>query len=130
MGIQSRDPEESTLKHYSTGHYNRGAIMKSRAARRFNCLHPDSHLQFQHILASAKLQKEDSPGPRSGELSDEETNMMRNTFLTRATEEDRLQDEVRKKTRLRKRITWSPTLVEVKNLLDPATSIDHLESEE
>ena len=64
-------------------HYSIGAIMRSGAARKFNSLHPDSHLNFQNILASAKLQK-DSPEPRSGEMSDEVSNMQRNTFLTRA----------------------------------------------
>ena len=104
--------------------------MKSRAARKFHCLHPDSHLHFQNMLASAKLQKATSPEPQSGGQSDEVTNMQRNTFLTRATEEDRIRDEGQKKTRLSKRITWSPTLVEVKNLPDLTTYIDHLESEE
>ena len=103
--------------------------MKSRAARKFNILHPDSHLHFQNMMASAKLQKA-SPEPQSGEQSDEVSNMQRNTFLTRATEEDRLRDEGNKKTRLSKRITWSPTLVEVKNLPDFPNFIDHLESEE
>lgn len=103
--------------------------MRSRAARKFNSLHPDSHLHFQNILASAKMQK-DSPEPRSGEISDEVSNMQRNSFLTRATEEDRLRDQGQKKTRLSKRITWSPTLVEVKNLPDLTTLIDHLENEE
>ena len=104
--------------------------MKSRAARKFHCLHPDSHLHFQNMLASAKLQKDTSPEPQSGGQSDEVRNMQRNTFLTRATEEDRIRDEGQKKTRLSKRITWSPTLVEVKNLPDLTTYIDHLESEE
>ena len=74
--------------------------------------------------------QKDSPEPRSGDLSDEVSNMQRNTFLTRATEEDRLRDQGQKKTRLSKRITWSPTLVEVKNLPDLTTLIDHLENEE
>ena len=105
--------------------------MKSRAARKFHCLHPDSHLDFQNMLASAKLQKTtSSPEHQSGGQSDEVSNMERNTFLTRATEEDRIRDEGQKKTRLSKRITWSPTLVEVKNLSDLTTYIDHLESEE
>ena len=103
--------------------------MRSGAARKFNSLHPDSHLNFQNILASAKLQK-NSPEPGSGEMSDEVSNMQRNTFLSRATEEDRLRDEGQKKTRLSKRITWSPTLVEIKNLPDLTTLFDHLENEE
>ena len=107
--------------------------MRSRAAMKFNSRHPDSHLQFQTILASAKLQMT-SPGPTSGEMSDEVSdevsNTRRNKFLTRATAEDRLMLDRQKRSKLSKRITWSPTLVEVEDVIGLTFSGDHLEREE
>ena len=104
---------------------------------KFNSRHPDSHLQFQTILASAKLQMT-SPGLTSGEMSDEVSdgvsdevsNTRRNKFLTRATAEDRLMLDSQKRSKLSKRITWSPTLVEVEDVIGLTFSDDHLEREE
>merc|ERR1712244_42964 len=67
--------------------------MKSKAALRFNRLHPDSLKDFQNILQTAKKRKESSD-EESLDDSDEVTNMVK------------------------KKITWSKNLIEVQIVLD------------
>merc|ERR1711962_172307 len=68
----------------NTQHYT---IMKSKAALRFNSLHPDSHKDFQNILQTAKRRKESSD-EESPDHSDEVNNMIKNKLLTKSREED------------------------------------------
>merc|ERR1712244_136609 len=85
--------------------------MKSKAALRFNRLHPDSLKDFQNILQTAKKRKESS---------DEVTNMIKNKMLTKSREEDEVFSETERKKRklVNKKITWSKNLIEVQIVLD------------
>merc|ERR1711988_1358929 len=62
-------------------------IMKSKAALRFNTLHPDSVKDFQNILQTAKRRKE-SLDEESPDHSDEVNNMIKNKLLTKSREEE------------------------------------------
>ena len=101
----------SSSKHYQ-------AEMKSKAALRFNRLHPDSHRDFQNIVQTARKRKESCvEGP---DASDEVTNMIKNKALTKSTKEDELFCETERKKRkmVKKKITWSKNLIQVQILLD------------
>ena len=89
--------------------------MKSKAALRFNSLHPDSHKDFQNILQTAKRRKESSDEELL-DHSDEVINMIKNKLLTKSREED--EAEKMNKKILDKKITWSKNLIEVEILLD------------
>ena len=89
--------------------------MKSKAALRFNRLHPDSHRDFQNILQTAKRRKESSDEDLL-DHSDEVINMIKNKLLTKSREED--EAEKMNKKILDKKITWSKNLIEVEILLD------------
>ena len=92
--------------------------MKSKAALRFNRLHPDSHRDFQNIVQTARKRKESCvEGPNA---SDEVTNMIKNKALTKSTKEDELFCETERKKRkmVKKKITWSKNLIQVQILLD------------
>ena len=89
--------------------------MKSKAALRFNRLHPDSLKDFQNILQTAKKRKESSD-EESLDDSDEVTNMIKNKLLTKSREEDEV-EKINKKF-LNKKITWSKNLIQVQILLD------------
>merc|ERR1711992_122763 len=93
--------------------------MKSKAALRFNRLHPDSLKDFQNILQTAKKRKESSD-EESPDDSDEVTNMIKNKMLTKSREEDEVFSETERKKRklLNKKITWSKNLIEVQIVLD------------
>merc|ERR1711884_97820 len=93
-------------------------IMKSKAALRFNRLHPDSVKDFQNILQTAKRRKE-SLDEESPDHSDEVNNMIKNKLLTKSREEDEVFCETEKKRKLvKKRISWSQNLIEVQIVLD------------
>ena len=89
--------------------------MKSKAALRFNRLHPDSLKDFQNILQTAKKRKESSD-EESLDDRDEVTNMIKNKLLTKSREEDEV-EKINKKF-LNKKITWSKNLIQVQILLD------------
>ena len=93
--------------------------MKSKAALRFNRLHPDSHRDFQNILQSAKKRKE-SCNEEITDETDEVSNMIKNKALTKSTEEDQIFSETERKNKklLNKKITWSKNLIQVNILLD------------
>merc|ERR1712168_1330652 len=93
--------------------------MKSRAALRFNRLHPDSLKDFQNILQTAKKRKESSD-EESPDDSDEVTIMFKNKMLTKSREEDEVFSETERKKRklLNKKIPWSKNLIEVQIVLD------------
>merc|ERR1712168_333356 len=93
--------------------------MKSKAALRFNRLHPDSLKDFQNILQTAKKRKESSY-EESPDDSDEVTNMIKNKMLTKSREEDEVFSETERKKRklVKKKITWSKNLIEVEIVLD------------
>merc|ERR1712154_541357 len=88
--------------------------MKSKAALRFNRLHPDSLKDFQNILQTAKKRKESSD-EESLDDRDEVTNMIKNKLLTKSREEDEV-EKINKKF-LNKKITWSKNLIQVQILL-------------
>ena len=102
-----------------TSHQLNQARMKSRAALRFNRLHPDSLKDFQNILQTAKKRKESSD-EESLDDSDEVTNMIKNKMLTKSREEDEVFSETERKKRklVNKKITWSKNLIQVQILLD------------
>merc|ERR1712062_794426 len=70
--------------------------MKSKAALRFNRLHPDSLKDFQNILQTAKKRKESSD-EESLDDRDEVTNMIKNKMLTKSREEDEVFSETERK---------------------------------
>ena len=98
--------------------------MKSKAALRFNSLHPDSHKDFQNILQTAKRRKESSD-EESPDHSDEVNNMIKNKLLTKSREEDEVFCETERKKRklVKKRISWSKNLIEVQIVLDYCTTL-------
>ena len=99
--------------------------MKSKAALRFNRLHPDSHRDFQNIVQTARKRKEScQEGPNA---SDEVTNMIKNKALTKFTEEDQMV-EINKNI-LKKKITWSQNLIQVQILLDCQAQYSDMEYE-
>merc|ERR1712154_727049 len=85
-----------------------GHRMKSKAALRFNRLHPDSLKDFQNILQTAKKRKESSDEEFLDDR-DEGTNMIKNKLLTKSREEDEVFSETERKKRklVNKKITWS-----------------------
>ena len=93
--------------------------MKSKAALRFNTLHPDSVKDFQNILQTAKRRKE-SLDEESPDHSDEVNNMIKNKLLTKSREEDEVfcESERKKRKLVKKRISWSQNLIEVQIVLD------------
>ena len=94
--------------------------MKSKAALRFNLLHPNSHADFQNLLQSAKKRKESCDEEITENIDQEVANMMKNKVLTRWTEEDKIYCDTEKKNKklLNKKITWSENLIEVEIVLD------------
>ena len=99
--------------------------MKSKAALRFNRLHPDSHRDFQNIVQTARKRKESClEGP---DASDEVTNMIKNKALTKFTEEDEMVKI--NKNILKKKITWSQNLIQVEILLDCQAQYSDMEYE-
>ena len=99
--------------------------MKSKAALRFNRLHPDSHRDFQNIVQTARKRKESCvEGP---DASDEVTNMIKNKALTKFTEEDEMVKI--NKNILKKKITWSQNLIQVQILLDCQAQYSDMEYE-
>ena len=99
--------------------------MKSKAALRFNRLHPDSHRDFQNIVQTARKRKESCvEGPNA---SDEVTNMIKNKALTKFTEEDEMVKI--NKNILKKKITWSQNLIQVQILLDCQAQYSDMEYE-
>lgn len=93
--------------------------MKSKAAQRFNRLHPTSHAEFQTLLKTARKRKE-SCEEISDDSEQEVSNMIKNKVLTKFTEEDQLYCEAQRKNKklLNKKITWSKNLIQVQILLD------------
>jgi len=96
--------------------------MKSKAAQRFNQLHPASHADFQNLLKTARKRKN---SPESCEeileTSDQEiSNMIKNKVLTKFTEEDQVYGETQRKKRklVSKKLTWSKNLIQVQIFLD------------
>merc|ERR1711933_686206 len=94
-------------------------IMKSKAALRFNLLHPNSHADFQNLLQSTRKRKE-SFDEEINESCDQEVANMKNKVLTKLTEEDEVYSERERKKRklVNKKITWSKNLIQVQILLD------------
>ena len=93
--------------------------MKSKAAQRFNRLHPTSHAEFQTLLKTARKRKE-SCEEISDSSEQEVSNMIKNKVLTKFTEEDQIYCEAQRKNKklLNKKITWSKNLIQVEILLD------------
>ena len=93
--------------------------MKSKAAQRFNLLHPASHADFQNLLKTARKRKE-SCEEISDERDQEVNNMIKNKALTKFTEEDQIYCEAQRKNKklLNKKLTWSKNLIQVQILLD------------
>ena len=93
--------------------------MKSKAALRFNRLHPASHADFQNLLQTARKRKE-SCEETSDESDQEVSNMIKNKVLTKFTEEDQNYCEGQRKKRklVSKKLTWSKNLIQVQILLD------------
>ena len=96
--------------------------MKSKAAQRFNQLHPASHADFQNLLKTARKRKN---SPESSEeiletSNQEISNMIKNKVLTKFTEEDQICCEAQRKDKklLNKKLTWSKNLIQVQILLD------------
>ena len=93
--------------------------MKSKAALRFNRLHPASHADFQNLLQTARKRKE-SCEETSDESDQVVSNMIKNKVLTKFTEEDQNHCEGQRKKRklVSKKLTWSKNLIQVQILLD------------
>merc|ERR1712038_126285 len=93
--------------------------MKSKAAQRFNQLHPASHAEFQSLLQTARKRKESSE-EISDESEQEVSNMIKNKVLTKFTEQDQIYCEAQRKKRklVSKKLTWSKNLIQVQILLD------------
>merc|ERR1712018_548062 len=93
--------------------------MKSKAAQRFNRLHPASHAEFQSLLQTARKRKE-SCEETSDSNEQEVANMIKNKALTKFTEEDQTYCEAQRKKRklVSKKLTWSKNLIQVQILLD------------
>ena len=93
--------------------------MKSKAALRFNRLHPASHADFQNLLQTARKRKE-SCEETLDESDQVVSNMIKNKVLTKFTEEDQNYCEGQRKKRklVSKKLTWSKNLIQVQILLD------------
>merc|ERR1712183_1232745 len=93
--------------------------MKSKAAQRFNQLHPASHADFQNLLKTARKRKA-SCEKISDERDPEVNNMIKNKALTKFTEEDQIYCETQRKKRklVSKKLTWSKNLIQVQIVLD------------
>ena len=93
--------------------------MKSKAALRFNRLHPASHADFQNLLQTARKRKE-SCEETLDESDQVVSNMIKNKVLTKFTEEDQNHCEGQRKKRklVSKKLTWSKNLIQVQILLD------------
>ena len=93
--------------------------MKSKAAQRFNRLHPASHADFQSLLQTARKRKECCE-ETSDSSEQEVANMIKNKALTKFTEEDQVYCEAQRKKRklVSKKLTWSKNLIQVQILLD------------
>merc|ERR1712149_116123 len=93
--------------------------MKSKAAQRFNRLHPASHADFQSLLQTARKRKE-SCEETSDSSEQEVANMIKNKALTKFTEEDQVYCEAQRKKRklVSKKLTWSKNLIQVQIVLD------------
>merc|ERR1711974_167045 len=93
--------------------------MKSKAAQRFNRVHPASHADFQNLLQTARKRKESCEETSAG--SDQEvSNMIKNKVLTKFTEQDQIYCEAQRKKRklVSKKLTWSKNLIQVQIVLD------------
>merc|ERR1712018_812012 len=73
--------------------------MKSKAAQRFNRLHPASHAEFQSLLQTARKRKECSE-ETSDSSEQEVANMIKNKALTKFTGEDQTYCEAQKETKV------------------------------
>merc|ERR1712141_225498 len=100
-------------------HFTQPNTMKSKAAQRFNQLHPASHADFQNLLKTARKRKA-SCEEISDERDPEVNNMIKNKALTKFTEEDQIYCETQRKKRkvVSKKLTWSKNLIQVQIVLD------------
>merc|ERR1711868_290485 len=100
--------------------------MRSKASLKFNNLHPESHLQFQNIIRNARLRKNSLGEDLSVNTSDEVSNMLKNKYLSKFREEDKVCVDARKSGKmLNKKISWSPNLQEEIFLdWDPETELE------
>merc|ERR1712066_894676 len=105
--------------HYTVNSQYTVNTMKSKAAQRFNRLHPASHADFQSLLQTARKRKE-SCEETSDSSEQEVANMIKNKALTKFTEEDQIYCEAQRKKRklVSKKLTWSKNLIQVQILLD------------
>merc|ERR1739848_425239 len=117
LSTAHKDNNQSVL--YSQYKYY---TMKSKAAQRFNQLHPASHADFQNLLKTARKRKN---SPESSEeiletSNQEVSNMIKNKVLTKFTEEDQVYCEAQRKKRklVSKNLTWSKNLIQVQIFLD------------
>merc|ERR1711977_210059 len=114
LSTAHKDNNQSVLySHYK--YYT----MKSKAAQRFNQLHPASHADFQNLLKTARKRKA-SCEEISDERDPEVNNMIKNKALTKFTEEDQIYCETQRKKRkvVSKKLTWSKNLIQVQIVLD------------
>ena len=101
-------------------------MMRSKASLKFNNFHPESHHKFQNIIRNARLRKNSLEEDLSGNTSDEVSNMLKNKYLSKFREEDKVCVDARKSGKmLNKKISWSPNLREEIFLdWDPETELE------
>merc|ERR1712183_1068138 len=120
LSTAHKDNNQSVLYSQSSQYSQyQDNTMKSKAAQRFNRLHPASHADFQNLLKTARKRKE-SCEEISDERDPEVNNMIKNKALTKFTEEDQIYCETQRKKRkvVSKKLTWSKNLIQVQIVLD------------
>merc|ERR1712110_310605 len=110
----------TVTQFYTVNTVNTVHTMKSKAAQRFNRLHPASHADFQSLLQTARKRKESCEEMSDGRGEQEVSNMIKNKDLTKFTEQDQIHCEAQRKKRklVSKKLTWSKNLIQVQILLD------------
>ena len=87
--------------------------MRSNALCKFSAKHPESHNQFRDLIQSAKRPELLD----QNNLEREVYNMLLNNTLTRYREEDDSQEGGKTKKTLKKKLSWSKNLIDVKIVL-------------
>ena len=86
--------------------------MRSRAALKFNNLHPESVKHFRKLFQCAKLIQEFPELYLDPSTSQEILNMLRNGKLSRYSQQDVKLEKMRQKKICQKKVSWSQHLKE------------------